>query len=310
MRYFKSIMLTIMVMCFIVAHGGSDVNAFIAKPNLGVVTNATVKFFSNDGVTLLGTGNTGPRGFVNVNVGAHRRPVVVVVEGDNVDAQYYDEAAGTRIPFRAGSKMYALVPSPGGTIAVTPLTDIAYRQARVHRVFPLTVCEVRLLNEIVRSSLARGLRSILSVPKRFSANTTLGSLENNAAGRYALLLAALARLGAGNPAPALAVLNSLRIDVADGVIDGRIRRGPLVRRPPLYTNFIVELRAAIRGVAADYGTAGLRALVRGNRFGPVDINVFSLSVKRLCQPPPPPPPPTGGTGGTGGSGSGAGGGGI
>lgn len=296
MRCFKPVLLTIVVMLFVVARGGNDANALGAAPNLGVVTNATVKFFRNDGRTLLGTGDTGADGVVTIDVGTYRGPVVVVVEGDD-DAAYFDEAAGTLVPFPAGSQMFALTCSRVKTIAVTPLTDIAYVQAVTAGLFPLSCCEVNALNEIVRSSLAPGLKSILSVPTPFDENTTAGSLTASEAGRYAVVLAALKRLGASAPAPGLAVLGSLREDALDGgVID---------------SDFIAALQAAIIDVAADFGNRGLQAIA--DQLGPVDNNVDGGHVARRCagappaQPPhakpphakpPQPPIPTGAVGGT------------
>ncbi|MGH8503712.1 MAG: hypothetical protein ACREVE_14840 [Gammaproteobacteria bacterium] len=302
MRYFKSILLAVMAAFVGVAQGQVDESQLLsATPNLGVVIRATVNFYRNDGTTLLRTGNTGAQGVVEVNVGSYRGPVVVEVLGSD-NARYYDEAAGTLVPFPVGSKMYALVPRPGITIAVTPLTDLAYGQAQAEKLFPLSPCDVLTLNEIVRSSLAPGLRSILFVPTRFNSSTTGGSLNNTQGGRYAVVLAALARLGAGKPAPARAVLIALRRDALDGTIDGRIDGGPLVTRPPLYTNLIAELRREIRDVVADYGTAGLPRIV--DELVPADRNVDGRGVKEECRPTP---PPTGGTGGTGGTGSGGGG---
>jgi hypothetical protein len=284
MRCFKPVLLTIVVMLFVVARGGNDANALGAAPNLGVVTNATVNFFASDGTTLLGTGDTGADGIVTIDVGTYRGPVVVVVEGDD-DAAYFDEAAGTLVPFPAGSQMFALTCSRVKTIAVTPLTDIAYVQAVTEGLFPLSCCEVNALNEIVRSSLAPGLKSILSVPTPFDENTTAGSLTASEAGHYALVLAALKRLGASAPAPGLEVLGSLRQDAADGVID---------------SDFIAALQAAIIDVAADFGNSSLQAIA--DQLGPVDINVDGGHVASRCAGgapvQSPQPPVTGGTGGT------------
>ncbi len=308
MWYFKTIVFTLMIASFGAAHGQVDERQLLsATPNLGVVTRATVNFYKKDGTTLLRTGNTGQRGFVRVNVGSYDDPVVVEILGNNV-ARYYDEAAGTSVPFRAGSSMWALVPRPGLSIAVTTLTTLAYDRAQAERLFPVSVCEVLRMNDVVRSSLAPGLDNILFLPTRFNASTTGSSLTNTQGGRYAVLLAALARLGADKPAPGLSVLNVLRSDARDGIIDGRIDGRPLVVQPPMYTNFIAALRPNIRRVVVDYGSRGL--LQSLSELNPVARNIGGRFVKDECSPdvpPPPPPPPTGGTGGTGGTGSGGGG---
>lgn len=299
MRYFKSISLAMMVaLC---TAGTSHAGALGASPNLGLVFNATVSFFAADGTTLLGTGDTGPVGVVSAEVGSYNGPVLVIVQGDD-DATYYDEAAGTTLPFPAGSTLRAIVARPGSTIAVTPLTDIAVGQAQAEGFFPITQQCVNALNGIVRLSLAPGLRSLLTVPTPFDENTTAGSLTTEQSGRYALVLAGLARLGAGASAPALEVLGFLRRDAVDGKINGRVGRVRI--SPALYGNFIRQLRSAINDVAAEFGNKGLRRIA--NLQGPVSTNVDGMRVKNLCRrgEPPPPPPPTGGTGGTGSGGGG------
>jgi len=300
MRFIKLFSFAFVVAFFSI--GASHADLISATPNLGVVTNATVKFFRSDGQTLLATRDTGSSGIVTADIGAYRGPVVVVVEGDG-NAMYFDEAAGTLVRFPAGSKMFAIACTGVQTIAITPLTDIAYRQALAQNLFPLSCCEVRELNAIVANALARGLLSILSVPTTFDENTTGGSLQNNEAGRYAVLLAALARLGEGESSPALAVLKVLQQDAPDGRIDGRINGGRFVTRPPLYRNFTLALRREIKAVAADYGTPALKAFTRQNRLGPASANVNARGVKNRCRRDVP-PPVTGGTGDTGGAGGG------
>lgn len=149
MRCLKSSLLAIMVALFTV--GKSNAASLGAAPNLGVVTNATVKFLASDGTTLLGTGNTGANGVVRVNVGSYSGPV-----------------------------------------------------------------------------------NILTVPTRFSVNTTAGSLTASQAGRYAAILAALKRPGAGASAPGL---RALQRDAANGNING----------PAPTNDFVNRLGAAIRG---------------------------------------------------------------
>jgi hypothetical protein len=317
MRCFKSILLAITAVLFVVACGGGSGggntigetpnvggNTISSSPNLGLVHKATVNIYQRDGKTLLARTTSSRNGIYVGSVGNYSGPLVVEVVGDN-DATYYDEAAGTVIPFRAPNKMYALVPRARLKVAVTPLTDIAYRQARVQKLFPLTACEVNKLNELVRLALAPTLRSILLVlPTRFDGNTTRGSLRADEGGRYAAELAALARLGAGKSAPALAVLNYLRVDVLDGKIDGRIN-GQLVKQPALYSSyrdFARKLQLQIRRVAAAFGTQALRDIAA--QLGPKSGNVNGKNIEDACEPTP---PPTGGTGGTGGTGSGGGG---
>ena len=225
-------------------------------PSLGLVQNATVNFYAANGTTLLGMGETGADGRVNVTVSNHTGPIVVEVLGDDVDARYYDEAAGTLLAFPAGQRMRALVAGPGGAVGVTPLTEVAYQAALLEGAFPLTVAAVNAINEQVRAALAPGLVSILSVPTLVDGATAANSLQDNEAGRYALVLAALAELANGQAAPALAVLQALAADASDGVIDGQNGAGS-VNAP--YGNFITDMSAALNTAAGTYANASLQA---------------------------------------------------
>lgn len=225
-----------------------------ATASLGVVTNATVNFYSADGTTLLGSADTGDSGTVTLPLGSYNGPVVVEIVGD-ADAQYFDEQSGTLQAFPAGNTLRAIAPVGGGQIGVTPLTELAYQAAVAQQRFPLSGNVVRELNDQVRAALAPGLTSILSVPTPFDGNTTAGSLQNDEAGRYALTLAALAGLGQGQGSPALDVLNALVEDAADGEIDSQAN-GVAITTP--YTNFINELSAELTDFATDFGTAELQ----------------------------------------------------
>lgn len=247
--------------------GGSS-NSAGASPSLGLVRDATVNFYQADGSTLLGSGETGESGAVDIPVGGYGGPVVVEVVGDDTDAMYYDEAAGTLVSFPDGAALRALAPAPG-TVGVTPLTELAYRAAERQGLFPLSASAVEELNEIVRAALAPGLGSILSVPTLVGdpAVTTLGDGE---VGNYALVLAALAELGSGEAAPALAVLDALAADLADGEIDGEDGEGS-VGAP--YADFLAEMETALTDIADDYGYPGDAAAQR-----PVSASVDTSGV--------------------------------
>ena len=236
-------------------------------PSLGVVLNAPVRVLAADGQTVLTSGDTGSRGTVTLTLDPTTGPVVLEVRGD-ADASYFDEAAGTEVPFPDGERLRALVPVAEGEIAITLLTDLAYREAERQDAFPLSTEQVNQLNEAVRASLAPGLQSIVSVPTRFDGNTTRGDLDDDEPGRYAAVLAALAELAAGRNAPALAVAQALREDATDGAIDGR-SGGTALDTP--YTDFLNEMNAALAQVAEDFGNAALRGSV--NRLGPEGIEL-------------------------------------
>ena len=237
---------------------GGAARSLSATPSLGQIRNAAVRFYRADGVTLIASGDTGDSGRVTINPGNYRGPVIVEVIGDDVDASYFDEASGSLVAFGAGNSLRALLPGASGAIGVTPLTDIAYRAAVAQNLLPVSATVVNQLNTIVREALAPGLSSILSVPSDFNAATTSGSLNDDEAGRYALVLAALAQLSNGNASPALATLSALVADLVDGVIDGQ-NNGTTVTGATYGSNFINAMTAALNGVAASFGSSALQA---------------------------------------------------
>ena len=226
-----------------------------ATASLGLIQNATVNFYRADGSTLIGTGDTGSSGSVTVPATGYSGPVIIEVLGD-ADATYFDESAGSAIAFGAGQKMRAVIAAPGGAVAVTPLTELAYQAAANAGQIPITAAQADAANEAVRAALAPGLSSILSVPTSFDASTTSGSLTDTEAGRYALILAALAELASGDASPALTVLQALVADAADGQIDGQAN-GSSVSAP--YSNFISDMETALGTMASSYGNSALQS---------------------------------------------------
>ncbi len=229
------------------------VNRASVSPSLGLVTNATVNFYQADAVTLIGSSDTGSSGEVSIDAGGYSGPIVVEVLGDDVDAMYFDESLGTTRPFPEGRAFHALAPSPS-TLGVTPLTELAYQAAVRQGLFPISAAAVNELNEIVRASLAPSLASVLTVPALLG-DPAVTRLEGNQSGAYALILAALAELGAGDAsgAPALAAMNALVADLADGQIDGD-NNGTPIGAP--YNNFLSEMDANLNGMASTYNFAG------------------------------------------------------
>lgn len=242
------------------ANNGSSASSVTISPSLGVVTNATVNVYQADGATLLGTGELGSAGQVTINIPDYSGPVVIEVAGDS-NAQYYDEATGALVSLPAGKKIRAMASSASGTFAVTVLTELAYQGAVAQNLLPLDANEVDAMNEKIRAALASEIGNLLTPPTAFNATTTAGSLGNDDAGRHALKLAALASLGNGQAAPALAVLESLVADLADGAIDGNGSGGASVNAP--YSNFASQLTAAVGTMAANFGAAALQTAAGG-----------------------------------------------
>ena len=235
----------------------APLNSASASPSLGVITNARVEIYANDGITLLRVSDTGPEGVVSGLLTPHSGPIIIKVLGDDDDAMYFDESAGM-VPFPSGEVLHAIAPSADGAFAVTPLTELAYRGALANGLLPISAAAVNALNEQVRSTFVPYIGDILAPPTPFDRNTTTGSLGDDDAGRYALFLAALAELGSGESAPALSVLKALIEDLEDGVIDGANDDGP-VSTPYTPGSFSADLAAALATYASGFGSTGLQS---------------------------------------------------
>ncbi len=250
--------------------GGSDGSSLTVTPSLGQVTNATVKLYQSDTTTLLGTGDSGADGVANIRyAGSYRGPVVVAVLGDD-DAQYFDEASGSMVPFGAGKVLRAIVPSGTTRVGVTMLTEMAYRLSAENSI-GLTDATVNQLNDRVRQALAPELASILTPPTPFDAATSAGSLDDSEAGRYALRLAALAQLGAGDATPALTVAEQLAWDMADGTLDGQNRGSAITGLVYNSTTFASDLAGHLGSEGSRYGNSALQAAVAG--YGPISTTI-------------------------------------
>ncbi len=250
--------------------GAAAGTTFTVTPSLGVVTNATVRLYQSDGSTLLGTGDSGADGVVEIRYGgSYRGPVVVTVLGDD-DARYFDEASGSLAPFGTGKVLRAIAPSGTTRVGVTMLTEIAYRLSAEHSI-GLTDATVNQLNDRVRRALAPELASILTPPTPFDASTSSGSLDDSEAGRYALRLAALAQLGAGDATPALTVAEQLARDMADGTLDGQSGGSAITGLVYDSATFASDLAGHLGSEGSRYGSSALQAAVAG--YGPISTTI-------------------------------------
>ncbi|CAD5371774.1 IPT/TIG domain-containing protein [Rubrivivax sp. A210] len=195
---------------------------------LGAVANADVSVSCAATGAALGSGATGSNGAVTVSTsGTCAGPVLVTVSGrGDGSSTYYDEALAASLPFPATSSLRALAPALASplALAVTPLTEIATRQAlaAAGSLAALSAAQVNAANAaVVAQVLGAGVTlDILAPPTPWTAATAAGSLGTGAADRYAFHLAALARMGLGAAAPALAVTTALAADLADGTLAG------------------------------------------------------------------------------------------
>lgn len=198
----------------------------VVTASLGRIRNATVVVTELDGTPIDGaTGVLDDTGSVVLDLPADfTGPLRVEVQGD-ADAEYFDEATGTFRPFGAGRRLRAVLSAPQDVVGVTLLTDLA--ASMLDGMASPTAADIDQANESVRTLLAPDVTDITQPPTVIDDSSGAGSLAGDDAGRYAALLAALAKVGAGSDAPALAVLDQLRADIADGSLDDLADGTPL-----------------------------------------------------------------------------------
>ncbi len=197
-------------------------------PSLGKILNAKVVLRNANTGLEIGSGNTGNSGIATFNVTKTTAPVVVEVQG-SATAKYVDEsklsATNTgEVNFDAAQKIRATVPTLATNIGVSTLTEVAYQTAlkkASNNEKAISADIATKANEAVRKALAPELTSITAAPTVIGSFADLAAIQNTEAGKYALKLAALAQLVPNtDTTPALAALQKLAEDFADGNFDG------------------------------------------------------------------------------------------
>ncbi len=224
--------------------------------SLGAVKNALVEFWGviDHKLVLLAMTVSDPvDGLVHFRQGDYDGPAWVRYLGRE-GATYYDEALGKDVPFPEGSEMNALVGRLDRSLGVTPLTEAAYRYARMHFRSPgmTEPQKVELIlengyyneaNELVRNAFNASMPAASSVTTEvtqfaypITSSTAPGSLPNDKPGRYALQMASTtyaakafneqlrrsSSMSGVVGAPALAFAKQLAADLSDGTLDARV----------------------------------------------------------------------------------------
>ncbi|HRH92615.1 MAG TPA: hypothetical protein PLW01_11975, partial [Agitococcus sp.] len=198
-------------------------------PSLGKILNAKVVLKNAKTGATLGNGNTGSTGIATFTATKTSDPVVVEVQGvDGAQgATYFDEAKNANIPLPATQKIRAIVPTlaDNANVGVTALTEVA-TQAAIKAAGDLSKITTQIAttaNDQVKTLLAKelGSASLLTPPTIIGKETIVKNVitARNAANDYALKLAGLAQMGAGNT-PVLDVLQKLSDDLSDNKLDG------------------------------------------------------------------------------------------
>jgi Regulator of chromosome condensation (RCC1) repeat len=234
-------------------------------------------------------------GLVRIKAGPGAGPFLLTLEGV-AGATYYDEGKNTLLPFGPGNVLHALVDRIDENLAVSPLTEAAYRYALNNfvanpaqvkagttpllasgSVATLTAEQIRQANERVRQELNRLLPQQLQVPSVKSLPTPIdaGSASNALpVSRYGL--AAVATGGLVRKAnsylptstlPALELTEQLARDLTDGTINGFALDGSPASAASAYYDVsrdAVELGSSSASISAQFGsttTLGLSPFV-------------------------------------------------
>jgi hypothetical protein len=191
-------------------------------PSLGKILNAKVVLKNAKTNAVLGSGETGNSGVAKFTAQKTPDPVVVEVMGQD-GAKYFDESKGAEVDFGTGKQIRAALPMLDDNIGVSTLTEVAYQAAlnKAGSSSALTSDIIGGANEAIRKALAPELSSITITPHLIGSASDLAMIANDDAGKYALKLAALAKLVSDTDAtPALTLLNQLAADLEDGEFDG------------------------------------------------------------------------------------------
>ncbi|MEZ5660279.1 MAG: hypothetical protein R3E83_17625 [Burkholderiaceae bacterium] len=169
-------------------------------------------------------------GMVTVRPGrTYSGPLLIEVRGA-AGATYFDEGRRQRVPFPAGEVLRARVPVVRGNIGVTTVTEAAARLQDASPASGDLASQIKRALDTSASEFSQyapagyDIDDPTRLPVLLNDTSGRGSAPNTSAGRYALLLAALAdNAAAFNPtlaSPALAFARQIGADLTDGRING------------------------------------------------------------------------------------------
>lgn len=216
----------------------------VISPSLGRITDATVKIYDASYNEVIGEGalNEAGKALVDVTYSKLEPMIVELTAGPN--STYFDEAAG-EVVLPEGTQLHAITKDPRST-AVTPLTELAWQLALLKGEFPLDEERVDQLNGAVSQMIWGGARSITYAPNILSEMPAPNSQTHSIPSLHAAVLAAFAKVGDAQAAPALSVLNSLTSDMSEGILSNY--NGGFV-----YSDFAAEFREELDSWVATYG---------------------------------------------------------
>lgn len=196
-------------------------NTVTITPSLGRIINARVILRNARNGKELGRSNTGLSGVVRFKIPKIIDIVVVEISG-GTGSTYFDEAKGEQ-PLPETTILRAAAPvADNANVGVSILTEAAVQKAEKETGGLTEPANITKANKDVGDAV--GISNITQPPVIIDSNDDYQQLQDDAASKYALQLAALVKAAAENVsgnAPALALLDKLSADLSDGVIDGK-----------------------------------------------------------------------------------------
>lgn len=241
-------------------------------PSLGKILNAKVVLRNAKTGVELGTGNTGTIGSAVVKITPTTDPVVAEIQLPQ-GTQYFDEAKNALATVATDTNLRAVLPTIRDSLGVTPLTDLAYQAALKAATTEkdLTTSIINQANTQIQQTLATGIPDILIAPTVLADNDLSNDITiRNAANSYALILAALAKLGnPSNATPMIDALTKLSQDMSDGVFNGNDGVTGISYTLPSESSLAEAINQYFKAIAQ--ATAALKALYTDgilNSFAP------------------------------------------
>lgn len=261
------------------------------SPSLGKFSaGAKVTIKKLDG-TVLGSGNTTAAGTAVINVGTYSGAMLVEVTG-GTGVTYYDEKDGSTPNFGATDSLTAVAPSVTTALGVTPATHAAVEAIKAVNsgAVPsgLTTANINLAN--TRIATALGITDVLQPPALVDGSTGTTLDVADAKGKYALQLAALAKL-AGTGKTALDVAKDLAKDLSDNKLDGRFdptaiggTGAAVPNSATSYNDTTVKtaLETQLKAAATTFGTTETKDLVNSD---PTVAGTVTADVSTVTAPP-------------------------
>jgi len=273
----------------VVAGGGANTSSsdstVTVSPSLGKFSaGAHVTIKKPDGTTIA-TADTTLSGTASVNVGSYSGPLVIEVTG-GTGVTYYDEGANTNQPFGANDFLRAIAPSVQTNVGVTTATHAAVEAIKTANggTIPVGITSGAISDANAKIAVALGIGDVLQAPKLVDGSTANTLDVANVNDKYALQLAALAKLAATGKT-ALDVANDIARDLSDDKLDGQVNGVAIPNRSTTYTvgSVVGDMSNNVKTQAAALATSNTNNLVNND---PTVVGIVTPDVTKVVAPSP------------------------